>query len=69
MLTEYLENKCLQDFTGGPVVKIPPVNAKDMGSIPGPGTKDPMAAGHLASDKLPQACMLWSRASQDKPLH
>ena len=26
-----------QDFPGGPVVKHPPANAGDMGSIPGPG--------------------------------
>ena len=25
------------DFPGGPVVKNPPVNAENMGSIPGPG--------------------------------
>ena len=27
----------LKDFPGGPVVKNLPVNAGDMGSIPGPG--------------------------------
>ena len=25
------------DFPGGPVIKNPPANAGDMGSIPGPG--------------------------------
>ena len=25
------------DFPGGPVVRIPPANTGDMGSIPGPG--------------------------------
>ena len=30
---------CFQDFSGGLVVKNPPSNAGDMGSIPGPGTK------------------------------
>ena len=30
-----------QDFPGGPVVKNPPANAGDTGSIPGPGTKIP----------------------------
>ena len=33
---EVSENK-LRDFPGGAVVKNPPVNAGDMGSIPGPG--------------------------------
>ena len=27
----------LLDFPGGPVVKNPPVNAGDTGSVPGPG--------------------------------
>ena len=26
-----------KDFSGGPVVKNPPANVRDMGSIPGPG--------------------------------
>ena len=33
------------DFPGGPVVKNPPYNAGDVGSIPGQGTKIPHAAG------------------------
>ena len=36
------------DFPGGPVVKNPPCNAGDMGSIPGQGTKIPHAAGQLS---------------------
>ena len=36
------------DFPGGPVVKNPPCNAGDTGSIPGQGTKIPHAAGHLS---------------------
>ena len=28
---------CVEDFPGGPVVKNLPVNARDMGSIPGLG--------------------------------
>ena len=35
------------DFLGGPVVKNPPSNEGDMGSIPGQGTKIPRAAGQL----------------------
>ena len=36
------------DFPGGPVVKTPPSNAGDAGSIPGRGTKIPHAAGQLS---------------------
>ena len=36
------------DFPGGPVVKNPPYNAGDAGSIPGQGTKIPHAAGQLS---------------------
>ena len=32
-----------RDFPSGPVVKSPPSNAGDMGSIPGRGTKIPHA--------------------------
>ena len=35
------------DFPGSPVVKTLPSNAKDAGSIPGQGTKIPLAAGQL----------------------
>ena len=31
------KNAYLRDFPGGAVVKNPPANAGDMGSIPGPG--------------------------------
>lgn len=37
-----------QDFPGGPVVKIPPSNAGDTGSIPGQGNKIIYAMGHLS---------------------
>ena len=36
------------DFPGGLVVKNPPSNAGDVGSIPGQGTKIPHAAGKLS---------------------
>ena len=36
------------DFLGGPVVKNPPYNAGDAGSIPRRGTKIPHAAGQLS---------------------
>ena len=37
-----------RDFPDGPVVKNPPPNAGDMGSIPGQGTKIPHAARQLS---------------------
>ena len=37
-----------RDFPGGPVVKNPPTNATDSGSIPGRGTKIPHAMGQLS---------------------
>ena len=36
------------DFSGGPMVKILPCNAGDVGSIPGQGTKIPQAAEQLS---------------------
>ena len=41
------QNKKL-DFSGGPVVKDPPSNAGDMGSISGRTTKIPHATGQLS---------------------
>ena len=32
-----LNNYCIQDFPGGPMVKNLPANTRDVGSIPGPG--------------------------------
>ena len=37
-----------EDFSGGPVVKNPPFNAGDLGSIPGQGTKIPNAVRQLS---------------------
>ena len=49
-LTELEYNtKITGDFPGGPVVKNPPCNAGDMGSIPGGGTRIPHAMGQPAS--------------------
>ena len=36
-----------RNFPGGPVVKKPPPNAQDMGSVPFWGTKIPRAVGQL----------------------
>ena len=38
----------LQDVPGGPGVKNPPCNTRDMGSIPGQETKIPHAAEQLS---------------------
>ena len=35
------------DFPDGPMVKNPPADAGDAGSIPGPGTKIPCAVGAI----------------------
>ena len=40
--------KAYRDFPGGPVVKNPPCNAGDTGSIPGRGTKIRHATGQLS---------------------
>ena len=37
------------DFPGASVVKNPPCNARDMGSIPGWGTKIPHAEGQVCN--------------------
>ena len=44
----HLKNYKFWDFPGGPVVKNPPSNAGDAGSIPGQGPKIPHAAGQLS---------------------
>ena len=36
------------DLSGGPVVKNPPCNVRDIGLIPGQGTKIPHAVEHLS---------------------
>ena len=42
----------LSDFPGDLVVKNPPTNAGNTGSIPGRGTKDPGAVGELNTQVL-----------------
>ena len=47
------------DFPGGPVVKNPPSNAADAGSIPGWGTRIPHAVGQLSlrtTTREPMCC-------------
>ena len=43
-----LKCKTSRDFPGGPVVKNPPSNPGNMGSIPGQGTKTLHAMGQLS---------------------
>ena len=43
-----LKNRQNWHFPGGPVVKNPPINAGDEGSIPGQGTKMSHASGQLS---------------------
>ena len=43
-----IKNLTLKDFPRSPVVKNPPSNAGDTGSIPDGGTKIPHAAGQLS---------------------
>ena len=47
-----------QDFPGGPVVKNPPCNGGDMGSIPGQGTKIPYATGQLRPQWRPSTAKI-----------
>ena len=55
--------KCLPwDFPGVPVVKNPPFNAGDTGSIPGRGTKTPHTVGRL------NPCTTTREASTARPL-
>ena len=42
------QNCAAGNFPGGPVVKNPPSNAGDAGSIPGQGSKIPYATGQLS---------------------
>ena len=47
-MSTILIRKEVRDFSGGPVVKNPPSNAEDAGSIPGQGTNIPRAEGQLS---------------------
>ena len=44
----HLKKKQVRDLPGGPVVKDPPFNAGDAGSVPGQGTKITHAMGQLS---------------------
>ena len=66
--SKWWSKKCRSgDLPGGPVVKNPPSNAGDAGSIPGRGTKIPHATGQLslrASTREPSRCNERSRMPQ-----
>ena len=47
ILNIFIKMSLTRDFPGGPVVKNPPSNAGDAGSIPGRGTKIPHATWQL----------------------
>ena len=59
--------KMFEDFPGGPVVRNPPANARDMGSIPGPG-RFHMLWGNYAH--VPQLLsLLWSSHATSTEAH
>ena len=47
-MIKFMSKSPSRDLPGGPVVKNPPSNAGDVGSIPGPGTKMSHATGQLS---------------------
>ena len=52
---KWMTNKHLRDFSDGPVVKNPPSNSGEMGSITGRRTKIPHAMGQLSPCTLEPA--------------
>ena len=54
------------DFPGGAVVKNPPANAGNMGSIPGPGGSHMLGRNYQA--RAPQLLSLHSRAREPQLL-
>ena len=57
-------------FPGGPVVKNPPSNVGDVGSIPGRGTKIPHAVGQLSlpvTTKNPHSQNKTKRKKKEEP--
>ena len=56
---EYIKNS-IRDFPGGPVVKNPPCNSGDTGSIPGQETKIPHARATKPACRNYRAHVLWS---------
>ena len=62
----FIHNETLKgiywDFPGGPVVKNPPSNAGDTGSIPGRRTKIPHAVGQLSPTL--QLLSIWAKTRE-----
>ena len=57
----------MQDLPGSPVVKNPPSNAGDTGSIPGQGTKIPHSIGRLTpcpATRVTEAVLSWAHVPQ-----
>ena len=52
------------DFPDGPVVKNPPCNAEDAGSIPDQGTKIPRATGQLSPHTIMRESVCPQRGAQ-----
>ena len=50
------QNNQTVDFLSGPVIKNPPCNSGDAGSIPSRGTKSPHASKQLSPSALEPAC-------------
>ena len=59
------ENTHGVDFPGGPVIRHPPANAGDTGSLRGPGRLHPSGQlGPCATTKEPGCCNCWSPCTQ-----
>ena len=61
----HTKNHFIRDFPGGTVVKNPPANAGDMGSIPGPGRSHMLQSNWTCA---PQLLSLRSRAREPQLL-
>ena len=64
-------NRHMRELPGGPVVMNPPSNVRDVGSIPGQGTKIPYALEQLTKPKHHNywACALWSSHTTTREAH
>ena len=68
-VTALLNKNVMRDFPGGPVVKNPPCNAGDAGSIPGQRTEIPEAERQLslwAAATVPPGPQLTPSAARSK---
>ena len=58
-----------EDFPGGPVVKNPPCNAGDVGSIPGQRTKIPHAVKQIYPHRNKRSCRMQLRPIAAKEIN